>query len=52
MTLELTHRAMADGLQAWFDNLPRALRETGVDGLVIDLFRLMNTRSLPASRLF
>src|SRR5258708_9254599 len=34
--LEFTHRALADALQAIFDNLPRALRETGVDGLVID----------------
>jgi zeaxanthin glucosyltransferase len=34
--LEFTHRALADALQAIFDHLPRALRETGVDGLVID----------------
>jgi zeaxanthin glucosyltransferase len=38
MTLELefTHRRVGDGLQAWFDNLPQALRETGVAALVID----------------
>jgi zeaxanthin glucosyltransferase len=36
MTLEFTHRTVADGLQAWFDNLPQALRETGVAALVID----------------
>ena len=34
--LEFTHRAVADILQASFDNLPRALGETGVDALVID----------------
>jgi zeaxanthin glucosyltransferase len=34
--LEFTHRAVADILQASFDNLPRALRETGIDALVID----------------
>jgi hypothetical protein len=34
--LEFTHRTVADGLQAWFDNLPQALRETGVAALVID----------------
>src|SRR5260370_5250981 len=35
-SLEFTHRAVADALQASFDHLPRALRETGVDALVID----------------
>jgi len=34
--LEFTHRALAEALQAIFDHLPRALRETGVDALVID----------------
>jgi zeaxanthin glucosyltransferase len=34
--LEFTHRALADILQAIFDHLPRALRETGADALVLD----------------
>jgi zeaxanthin glucosyltransferase len=34
--LEFTHRALADMLQAAFDNLPRALHETSVDAVVID----------------
>src|SRR5260221_5967387 len=34
--LEFTHRALAEALQAIFDHLPRALRETGVDSFLID----------------
>jgi zeaxanthin glucosyltransferase len=34
--LEFTHRTVAEILQAEFDRLPQALRETGVDALVID----------------
>jgi zeaxanthin glucosyltransferase len=34
--LEFTHRALADILQAAFDNLPQALHETSADALVID----------------
>ena len=34
--LEFTHRIIAEMLQAEFNHLPRALRETGVDALVLD----------------
>jgi zeaxanthin glucosyltransferase len=34
--LEFTHRTIAEILQAEFDRLPKALRETGVNALVID----------------
>src|SRR5260221_14079649 len=34
--LEFTHRALPEALQAIFDHLPRALRETAVDALVVD----------------
>jgi len=34
--LEFTHRAIAEILQAEFDHLPQALRETGVEALVLD----------------
>jgi zeaxanthin glucosyltransferase len=34
--LEFTHRALADILQAAFDDLPRALHETSADAFVID----------------
>jgi zeaxanthin glucosyltransferase len=34
--LEFTHRAIADILQAEFDRLPQALRENGVEALVLD----------------
>ena len=34
--LEFTHRTIAEILQAEFDHLPQALRETGVEALVLD----------------
>jgi MGT family glycosyltransferase len=34
--LEFTHRSIAEILQAEFDRLPQALRETGVEALVLD----------------
>jgi hypothetical protein len=34
--LEFTHRTIAEILQTEFDRLPQALRETGVEALVLD----------------